>query len=60
MISRTKPYGGKKSPLIKALAKRLEGDIAVAEANVNVTLRIQLVSGNIPMSLRLSKRRLKR
>lgn len=48
MISRTKPYGGKKSPLIKALAKRLEGDIAVAEANVNVYIENSVGIGEHP------------
>ena len=48
MISRTKPYGGKKSPLIKALGKRLEGEIAVAEANVNVYIENSVGIGEHP------------
>jgi hypothetical protein len=45
---RTKPYGGKTSPLIRALAKRLEGDIAVAEANVNVYIENSVGIGEHP------------
>ena len=45
---RTKPYGGKTSPLVKALAKRLEGDIAVAEANVNVYIENSVGIGEHP------------